>query len=396
MLKKFRLSRIVALLLWITLASLLIGCNSSQRTFQAPGLTPSWTLAPMPTFPPTWTPTPIPTVMLRKTPTPLPSPTSTAQSTPSLRPTPAHENLPQSQVAYVRTLSRPGGEYDLYLLNTDGSNSYQLTSLPGLETSPAWSPDGQLIAFVATQDSLHPNDCAAAYPELRCNFDIYTIRIDGSDLKRLTTSPTYDRGPAWSPDGKHIAFSSRKAGARFGYIYVMTRQGTNLTALTSGSNRDTAPAWSPDGRSIVFTRETCICDNGSDKSKYDLYVMAANGHNVRRLTNNDFDNVNPAWSPDGQSIAWIRADPNSQDAPNTLALMRPTGTNLVILQPTVSIAPGYPPTWSPDSQQLIFVSDAGPGLNIYRINRDGTGLTQLTDGTAYFSAPAWSPILTRH
>lgn len=344
-----------------------------------------------PTYPPTWTPTLAPpTISLHRTSTPHPGPIPTLQVTARLVSTLAPEVVSRMPVVYVRTSSRSGGEYDLYLMNPDGSESHQLTALSGLETSPAWSPDGQVIAFVGTQDSVQPNDCATGYVELKCNFEIYTIRRNGSDLKRLTTRPTYDRGPTWSPDGTYIAFSSREAGARYGYIYVMTAEGTELTALTNGSVRDTGPAWSPDGRSIAFTRETC-CD---DKSRTDVYVMAANGHQVKQLTHNGAFNLYPAWSPDGQAIAWIRVEGNSPDAPTRLAIMRHDGTGEITLQPDVSVARGYPPAWSPDGQQLMFVSDAEPRLNIYRINRDGTHLTRVTDDSAYFSAPAWFPILS--
>ncbi len=351
----------------------------------------SATLQDKPTYPPTWTPTVAPTIIsFRKTSTPHPSLGLTLQVTAQPISTLTSEVVSRMQVAYVRTSSRSGGEYDLYLMNSDGSESHQLTALPGLETSPAWSRDGQVIAFVATQDSVQPNDCATGYVELKCNFEIYSIRRDGSDLKRLTNRPAYDRGPTWSPDGTHIAFSSREAGARYGYIYVMTAEGTDLTALTSGLVRDTAPAWSPDGRSIAFTRETCC----NDKSKVDVYLMAANGEQVRRLTDSGALNVYPAWSPDGQAIAWIRVEEDSPGAPAQLAIMRSDGTGQITLQPDVSVALGYPPTWSPDGQQLMFVSDAGPRLNIYRINRDGTHLTRVTDDSAYFSAPAWSPHLS--
>jgi Tol biopolymer transport system component len=207
----------------------------------------------------------------------------------------------QGKIAYVKTTSRAGGEYDIYVSDADGSNARQLTNLPGLETSPSWSLDGQKIAFTATQDSPQPNDCATGYVELKCNFEIYTINVDGTNLKRLTNLPTYDRDPTWSNDGQKVAFSSREPGAQAGYIYVINADGSELSQLTDGFVRDTRPNWSPDGQRIAFTREIC-CESGTTNA-LDVYVMNADGTNVTRLTD-DGDSANPVWSPDGQYIAW--------------------------------------------------------------------------------------------
>lgn len=174
-------------------------------------------------------------------------------------------------------------------------------------------------------------------------------------------------------------------------IYIIGVDGTGLGALTSGEVRDSTPSWSPDGKQIAFMRE--ICCESSSTSTVDIYIMGADGSHVTRLTHGERPNVNPAWSPDGQSIAWMVVAGDSQNPVGQIAVMNSDGTHQTIIPLNISVAFGYPPAWSPDSQQLMFVHQEGYQLNLYRVNRDGTNLTQVTDGSAFFSAPAWSPVL---
>lgn len=130
---------------------------------------------------------------------------------------------------------------DLYVMDIDGGNLNQLTNTPDLnELLPAWSPDSTKVIY-----SAGPSEG---------NYDIYVVNADGSGRRRLTTHPATDSAPQWSPDGTRILFESNQDGDF--EIYVMDSTGGEVTQLTSNIGfSDTNPAWSPDGEKIVFVSE---------------------------------------------------------------------------------------------------------------------------------------------
>ncbi len=142
------------------------------------------------------------------------------------------------RIAYVYT--SPNGGSDIYSMNRDGTDIQDLTqSDGGAFAYPAWSPNGARIAYQALVGDY---------------WNIFVMNSDGSNPTRLTSpQQEFDSSlqPAWSPDGKQMVFVSNRAG--FYHLYSMFADGSNVTALTQGDSDDVMPAWSPDGRLIAFS-----------------------------------------------------------------------------------------------------------------------------------------------
>jgi Tol biopolymer transport system component len=276
------------------------------------------------------------------------------------------------QIVFVRGWS--DGNREIYVMNADGSGQRRLTRNPADDASPAWSPDGSRIAFDSSRNGIPVCDV------LRCssgNSEIYVMNSDGSGQRRLTRNPADDEAPAWSPDGRKIAFMSYRDGSY--EIYVMNADGSGQRRLTRGSDADEDPAWSPDGRLITFVRSLPDAND-------EIYVMNADGSGQHRLTRGLAQDKSPAWSPDGRRIAF--------DRDNALYVMNADGGGLRRL----TRSGGSDPTWSPDGRRIAFDSsrDDRHGVDdIYILNLDGSGVRRLTRNAAPDNEPAWSPMPVR-
>jgi TolB protein len=237
------------------------------------------------------------------------------------------------------------------------------------ERAPAWSPDGQRIAFECYQD--------IAFEELSdMAWEICTVSVDGSDYLRLTDNDCRDRDPAWSPDGERIVFS------RWDGVFIMDKDGTNLTRLTerTGSPHN----WSPDGQFVAY---------GDDAMEY-IYIEAVDGSSEIRLTYGD----NPVWSLDGQHIAFVSW---GRDGNAEIYVIDPDGSNKTRLTYDEEASNGAP-AWSPDGKRIAFETKRFPpsfpiiGRRAVEVmNSDGSARRQIAPGESdtfdEAASPAWSP-----
>ncbi len=213
------------------------------------------------------------------------------------------------------------GDYEIYSMDRDGSNLVQLTDNTATDFWKHWSPDGSKIVFISDRDG---------------NSEVYVMNVDGSGQTNLTNNPALDTSPSWSPDGSKVLFSSDRDGNS--EIYVMNVDGSNVTRLTNDLAYDYLPHWSPDGSRIAFSSDRDSAPNsGWQHTK--IFTMDPDGNNVVQITT--FAAALIYWSPDGSRFSLT----TGQDGYSEIYTMAADGTDLRRL--TNDPAMDWVPIWSP-------------------------------------------------
>ena len=294
--------------------------------------------------------------------TTLPPPTTTEAPTTTAAPVVAPDATTTTVPLKDRLIAfqtMRDGNFEIYTVKADGSSPANLTKHPSHDSEPAWSSDGTRLAFDSDRSG---------------NFDVWTMAADGTNPVQLTTEPAPDGYPSWSPDGTRIAFLSYRDGNS--EIYVMNADGSQQTRLTKNLSDDGHPVWSPDGTKIAF--------HSDRDGNYEIYVMNADGTDQRNLSNSAGFDQNPSWSPNGARIAFESTRDGSKAE---LYLMGADGSLPVRL--TTNEAVDKWPDWSPDGTRIVFQSDREGDLEVYTMGAGGGSARRVTEFEGEDAEPSW-------
>jgi len=270
-----------------------------------------------------------------------------------------------------------GDRLQIYTMTATGADRRRLTSGSRYSSyDPAYSPDGKRIAFVRA-DKASP--------------DIWTMNADGTHKRALTrTTGGQETDPTWSPGGNWIAFAVEGPTPAQG-IWLLRADGKgNRVQVTSGN--DTAPTWSPDGSEIAFQR-----NDPATQIDTILVVPTTGGPPVSVSSDPGVSDLDPAWSPDGSRILFV------SDRPDAVQLdvwtMSPNGTDVMRITNTPS-RDEHDPAWSPNGRQIVYSGNGAyhgaSSSQIYVSDANGTNRRKLTHACGECAwindDPSWQPL----
>jgi len=272
-----------------------------------------------------------------------------------------------TRIAYVTAVRSQGqgqvkSNYRLVVADADGQNVRVMVDSPQPIMSPAWSPDGRQIAYVSFEAN---------------RSEIYVQDLRSGVRKRISARPGVNGAPAWSPDGKSLALSLSRQDGNLD-IYTLDLGTQVLTRLTSGSAIDTEPAWSLDGQQIYFTSDAA----GGPQ----VYRIAADGGNVQRVTFEGSYNARPRVAPDGKQLAVVHNDRgNYRIALIDLA----RSTTEVLSDGRLDESPSF----APNGEMLIFATREGARGVLATVSINGRIKSRIPELDGDVREPAWSPFV---
>jgi Tol biopolymer transport system component len=290
------------------------------------------------------------------------------------------------------------GNSEIYSMNPDGSDQTNLTDDPASDNAPAFSPDGERIAFASDRNDPDTTDFDFV-------FDIFVMDADGSNVEQLTDGESNNFGPAFSPDGRRLAFTSDRDGDFD--IYILDIRSGETERITRSGSFDFSPDFSPDGKSIAFESDRENEGSERDQEIYTINLETRALTNVSRNTGRaDFS---PSYSPNGKKIAFQSCrpagagscdfdEPEETRADYDIFTANADGTDQTGLTTDSpdEIADNYTPAWSPNGKRIAYavVKDRQfSEAEIFTMNAsDGSDPRRLTQNpNASDFGPDWGP-----
>jgi len=261
-----------------------------------------------------------------------------------------------TRIAYV---TKAGPRYTLWVTDADGEGAQSALQSSEPIISPAWSPDGRELAYVSFESR---------------KAVVYVQDVGTGKRRSVANFRGSNSAPAFSPDGKQLAVTLSRDG--ISQLYLMGRDGENVHRLTTSSSIDTEATWTPDGRSIYF-----VSDRGGSPQ---IYRISAAGGNPERVTFNGSYNISPAISPDGKQMAYITRDGGAFK----LQLMDLAGGSSRGLTET---SDDESPSFAPNGRLIIYATRDGGRDVLMTTTPDGKIKTRLVSTTADVREPVWGP-----
>ena len=255
------------------------------------------------------------------------------------------------RTAKIAFASNRDGNWEIYLMNPDGSQQERLTRNNALDHSPVWSPTGEHILFTSDRDGIR---------------DLYMMDADGSRVRRVFRELAVRREPTWSPDGESIAFHAETPEWS---IQTATIHGGDVKQVASAEWHGGNPSWSANGKDIAFV--------GDAGGTHRIFIVKLGSDDVRTFLRKESPRMStPSWSPQGDKLAfgWSRWGLRNKSA---IFVANRDGSNLRQISERIPLA--YYPAWSPDGDKIVYVGEAVErDRQIFVVDVETGSQTQLT------------------